>query len=44
MHYAGVVWPDNHSLKNCSSTTSLYALTGSGRDLKISAEIRHESL
>ena len=34
MHYTGVVWPDSHSLKNCSSTTSLYALTGSGRDLK----------
>ena len=44
MHYAGIVWPDCHSLKNCSSMTSLYALTGSGRDLKFLSKIRHESL
>ena len=44
MHYGGVVWPDSHSLKNCSSMISLYVLTGSGRDLKLLAEIRHELL
>ena len=44
MHYGGIVWPDSPSLKNCSSITSLYALTGSARDLNISAKIRQESL